>query len=141
MPNEMVRLQGSLPSTRHPTVGPVDPHARIEFTVKLRRKTQAGLPTLDQFLAGDRAKGVNRQALIETYGASRADADAVAKWALSQGLSVASTDLGHRQVRLVGSAAAVGRAFAVSPSGGVACSMTRVASSSYDGRPSPACTP
>jgi kumamolisin len=114
MPNEMVRLQGSLPSTRHPTVGPVDPHARIEFTVKLRRKTQAGLPTLDQFLAGDRAKGVNRQALIETYGASRADADAVAKWALSQGLSVASTDLGHRQVRLVGSAAAVGRAFAVS---------------------------
>jgi kumamolisin len=114
MSNEMVRLQGSLPPTIQPSDGPVDPHARIEVTVKLRRKTQTGIPTLDEFLVGKRAVGVDRQALIETYGASREDADAVAAWAQGQGLSVAATDLGLRQVRLVGTAAAVGRAFAVS---------------------------
>jgi kumamolisin len=113
MSEAFVRLQGSVPFTPHPRVGSIDPHERIEFTIKLRRATHAGLPTLDEFIAGKRAEGIDRRALLETYASSRDDADAVARWAREHNLSVLLSDPAHRRVRLVGSAADIERAFAI----------------------------
>lgn len=112
MTDKLIPIQGSVPVNRHPLVGPADPNQRIEVTVKLRRKSVQGLPTLDEFLAGKRA-GMTRQQLAQRYGASQQDADAVHDWATRQGLSVSRVDLGRRQMHLVGSIDAMSRAFGV----------------------------
>jgi kumamolisin len=109
----MIRLSGSVPVNTNQLVGPVDPRERIEITVKLRRKSEDGLPTLDEFIAGKRAVGMTRQMIGERYGAARSDADTVQKWAVQQGLSVTQVDLGRRQMHLVGSADAMAKAFDV----------------------------
>jgi kumamolisin len=109
----MIRLAGSVPVNTNQLVGPIDPKERIEITVKLRRKGEDGLPTLDEFIAGKRAVGITRQIIGERYGAARSDADTVQKWAVQQGLSVTQVDLGRRQMHLVGSADAMAKAFDV----------------------------
>jgi kumamolisin len=113
MTEKLVPLAGSVPVNRHQSVGAVDPHERIEVTVKLRRKEQTGLPTLDEFVAGHRAAGMNRAQLAERYGAKQEDVAAVHDWAVQSGLSVSRVDLGTRQMHLVGSAGAMSRAFGV----------------------------
>ena len=113
MTNKLIPIKGSVPVNNHEIVGSVAPAERIEVTLKLRRKSEQGLPTLDEFLAGKRAVGVTRQMLGERYGASQEDASAVQKWAVQQGLSVWRVDLARRQVHLVGSAAAMAKAFGV----------------------------
>jgi kumamolisin len=113
MADTLVILKGSIPINNHPLVGPVDPQDQIEITIKLRRITEKGLPTLKEFLAGKRAAGVTRQVLAERYGASREDAYTVQRWAVQQGLSVSRLDLGRRQMHLVGSLAAMSKAFGV----------------------------
>jgi kumamolisin len=111
MAEKLIRLQGSVPAHTNPAIGAVDPTQHIEVTIKLRRKTEAGLPTLEEFSAGKRATGITRHILAERYGASRDDATAVQRWAAGQGLSVSRVDLGRRQLHLVGSADALARAF------------------------------
>ena len=63
MAEKLVQLKGSVPVNKHPLIGPADPKERVEVTIKLRRKSEEGLPTLDQFIAGKRAVGVTRQIL------------------------------------------------------------------------------
>jgi kumamolisin len=113
MAEKLIQLKGSVPVNKHPLIGPADPKERLEVTIKLRRKSEEGLPTLDQFIAGKRAVGVTRQILSERYGARQEDATAVQQWAVQQGLSVSHVDLGRRQMHLVGSADAMARAFDV----------------------------
>jgi hypothetical protein len=88
MTEKMVRLEGAQPRHRHQLIGPADSKQHIGVTIKLRCKTEEGLPTPHEFIAGKRAVGVTRQVLNDRYGASREDADAVQKWAAQQGLSV-----------------------------------------------------
>jgi kumamolisin len=113
MADELVPLRGSVPVNKHKLIGPVDPNERIEVTVKLRRKTEEGLPTLQQFVAGERAAGMTRQALAERYGAAKQDVAAVQHWAVQNGLSVWRVDYATRQMHLAGSADALARAFGV----------------------------
>jgi kumamolisin len=113
MSERLVPIEGSIPVNNHERIGPTDPRERIEVTIKLRRKTEEGLPTLEEFVAGKRAKGVTRRILAERYGASQVDADTVQRWAVAQGLSVWRVDLGRRQMHLVGSADAMSKAFGV----------------------------
>ena len=108
----MIPIPGSVPVNKHKLVGPADPNERIEVTVKLRRKTEKGLPTLGEFVAGKRAF-MTRQELAERYGAKQEDATAVQRWAVTHGLSVARIELGRRQMHLVGSLGAMSRAFGV----------------------------
>ncbi len=65
MADTLVTLKGSIPINNHKLLGPADPQQRIEVTIKLRRKTERGLPTLKEFVAGKRAKGITRQILAE----------------------------------------------------------------------------
>jgi kumamolisin len=113
MTEKLIQLQGSVPVNKHQLLGPADPKEHVDVTIKLRRKSEEGLPTLNQFIAGKRAVGVTRQILAERYGATPEDAAAVQHWAVQQGLSVSRVDLGRRQIHLVGSAAAMARAFDV----------------------------
>ncbi len=112
MAENMGALKGSIPINKHQLIGPADPNQQIEVTIKLRRKTEAGLPTLEAFVAGKRAK-LTRQELSERYGSNREDANAVQRWAVSQGLSVTGVDLGKREMHLTGSTGAMSRAFGV----------------------------
>lgn len=113
MTDQMIPIAGSVPLNKHKLVGPADPNQRIEVTIKLRRKSEQGLPTLEEFLAGKRSTGMTRKQLAERYGARQEDADAVQRWAVQHGLSVSRTDLGRRQMHLVGSIDAMSRAFGV----------------------------
>jgi kumamolisin len=112
MSEKLVPIEGSVPFNKHKMVGAANPKERLEVTVKLRRKTEEGLPTLDEFVAGKRAF-MTRQQLGERYGARHDDAVAVQSWAVGQGLSVSHVDLGRRQMHLVGSLDAMSRAFGV----------------------------
>jgi kumamolisin len=113
MTDRLVSLKGSIPLNKHPLIGAVNTNERIEVTVKLRRKSEEGLPTLDEFIKGKRAHGITRQILAEKYGAVPHDVAAVREWALKSKLSVARVDLATRQVHLVGSAGAMQHAFGV----------------------------
>lgn len=113
MTDKLIVLKGSVPENKNPLIGPAGPNERIEITIKLRRKSEKGLPTLEQFVAGKRSVGITRQILSERYGSNREDADVVQHWAKQQGLSVSNVDLGRRQMHLVGSANAMARAFGV----------------------------
>ena len=113
MVESLVTLVGSVPTNRHARIGPADPKERIEVTVKLKRQMEDGLPTLQQFVNGERGKGITRKELAEKYGASPIAEKAVRHWAAGQGLTVDKVDLGARQAHLVGSVAAMGRAFGV----------------------------
>jgi kumamolisin len=112
MTYKLVPIEGSVPVNKHKLIGPADPHERVEVTIKLRRKTEQGLPSLAEFVAGKRAF-MTRQELAERYGARQEDAAAVQAWAVTQGLSVSRIDLGRRQVHLVGSLHAMSQAFGV----------------------------
>ncbi len=57
MTYKLIPVKGSVPVNRHKFLGPADPSEHMEVTVKLRRKTQQGLPTLDEFVAGKRERG------------------------------------------------------------------------------------
>ena len=112
MAEKLIAIKGSVPVNTHKLIGPTEPTERIEVTIKLRRKTEEGLPTLTEFLDGKRAR-YTRQVLADRYGAAREDADAVQRWAVQHGLSVWRIDLARRQVHLIGSAEAMSNAFAV----------------------------
>jgi kumamolisin len=112
MTETMIALKGSVPINRHPLIGPADPNKQIEITIKLRRKKEAGLPTLDEFVAGKRAK-LTRQQLADDYGSTREDAHTVQQWAAQHDLSVTAVHPGKREMHLTGSIAAMSRAFGV----------------------------
>jgi kumamolisin len=113
MTDRLVYLKGSIPLNNHPRIGAVNANERVEVTVKLRRKSEEGLPALDEFVAGKRAHGITRHVLAEMYGAKPQDVSAVREWALKSKLSVSRVDLATRQVHLVGSADAMQHAFGV----------------------------
>ena len=46
MANKLIPIKGSVPVNNHTIVGSVPPEERIEVTLKLRRKSEQGLPTL-----------------------------------------------------------------------------------------------
>src|ERR1700722_11343492 len=112
MAESMVTLRGSIPRNQHKRGGPVDPNERIEVTVKLRRKTELGLPTVAEFVAGERAR-LTRAELTQRYGSDPGDAIAVQHWATQQDLSTTSVDLGKRELHLTGLAGAMSKAFGV----------------------------
>lgn len=114
MSQKMIPLEGSVPRHHHKLVGKPDQNERIEVTIKLRRKSEQGLPTVDEFIAGKRSAGMTRAQLADRYGARQEDADAVGSWAREEGLSVSRVDLGRRQMHLKGSVAAMSHAFGVS---------------------------
>jgi kumamolisin len=114
MVSETVPIVGSTPAHTNQRIGGADPNRRLELTVKLRRSTEEGLPTLEQFMQGQRATGLTRADLATRFGASQEDAQAVQDWALAQRLTVTSIDLAARRVRLAGPQHAVARAFGVS---------------------------
>lgn len=105
-------LKGSVPVHKNKLIGAVPAHERVNITIKLRRKSEKGLPTLQEFIAGKRSF-MSRHVLEERHGALAADAHAVAQWARTCGLSVSDTNLGRREMHLTGSAAAMGKAFGV----------------------------
>ncbi len=113
MTDKMITLKGSVPVNKHKRIGPADPHERVEITIVLERKSEDGLPTLEEFLRGKRCNGLTRQQLAEKHGAKPEDAEAVRLWAGKQGLSVLHSDLGSRLLHLVGSVATLSRAFGV----------------------------
>lgn len=113
MADASVPLRGSVPVNKHKFVGPADPGERIEVTVKLRRKNEDGLPTLEEFMAGKRAAGMTRQALAERHGAAPEDVAAVEQWAVRNGLSVSRVNQATRQMHLAGSADTLSHAFGV----------------------------
>jgi kumamolisin len=109
---KMKTLRGSVPANTHALVGQVDPQESIDITIRLRRKSEDGLPTLAEFVAGKRAF-MSRHDLEERHGASAADARAVERWARANKLSVSNKNLGRRHVTLTGSAEAMNKAFGV----------------------------
>jgi kumamolisin len=110
MSDTLVPIEGSVPTNAGKLIGPLDPKERIDLTVTLRRKSEAGLPSLDEFIAGKRVR-LTRQQLADRYGAKQEDADVVRSWATKQGLSVEGVDLGLRQMHLAGTADVVSHAF------------------------------
>ncbi len=48
MAEKLVSLKGSVPVNNHKLVGAVNANERIEVTVKIRPKSEDGLPTLDE---------------------------------------------------------------------------------------------
>ncbi len=110
---KLVPLKGSVPVNKHQLIGPADATERLDVTVKLRRRSEKGLPTHAEFIAGKRARGITRQILAERYGATREDAEFVQRWARQHGLSVSHIELGLRRMNLVGTAAAMSSAFGV----------------------------
>ena len=113
MTETLVPLEGSVPMNVHHRLGAADPKERIDVTIVLRRKSEDGLPTLAEFVAGQRAKGVTRHTLAERYGASSEDAERVQAWAKSQGLTVTAVELGLRQVSISGCIDAMEHAFGI----------------------------
>ena len=75
MTDKLIAIEGSMPVNKHKLLGPADPHEHVEVTVKLRRKSEQGLPTLAEFVAGKRCAGVTRaatsRALRRTAGRCR----------------------------------------------------------------------
>jgi kumamolisin len=112
MTRKLVQLEGSVPVHKNKRIGDVAPHEHISVTVKLRRKSEDGLPTLEAFLAGKRSF-MSRHDLEERHGARPADALAVQRWAGTSRLSVSNVNLGRRQMSLTGSADAMSAAFGV----------------------------
>jgi kumamolisin len=113
MADTFVSLKGSIPVNNHKRIGSVNDVEPIEVTVKLRRKSEEGLPSLDEFVAGKRAHGITRQILADRYGAAQQDVAAVQGWAVKNKLTVTRFDLATRQVHLIGSAGAMQHAFGV----------------------------
>jgi hypothetical protein len=68
MADNLVPFEGSVPVNKHQFIDPADPHGRIDVTIKLRRKSEKELPTLDEFVVGQRSSGITRQVLSETHG-------------------------------------------------------------------------
>jgi kumamolisin len=88
-------------------LGPANPHAAIEVTLKLRRKTN--LPELD-----DRPKQpMTRDELTATYGASKGDIGKVGEVFGKLGLRTVDSSEASRTVRLSGTVAEMERAFLV----------------------------
>ena len=110
MADKSVELKGSSFVNNNAAAGAVPADEHVNVLIKLRRKSEDGLPTLDEFLAGKRSF-MSRHDLEERHGAAPADAAAVQKWAREHALSVTNTNLGRRQMFLTGSAQAVSDAF------------------------------
>src|SRR5271168_4643207 len=100
MSESLVTLHGSVPTNKHARIGPTDPKERVEVFLKLKRQTEDGLPTLQQFINGERSKGISRKELADKYGAPTDAGKAVRQFAKSHGLAVSKVDLGAREAHL-----------------------------------------
>jgi kumamolisin len=99
--SERVALPGAIATGRS------NSKATIEVSLKLRRKNV--LPEV----VGRPRELLTREELRDTYGASQADIDKVAKAMESLGLSVVDANIATRTVRLRGTVAAMEEAFQV----------------------------
>jgi len=108
-------LPGSEPVTRDcVAIGVPHPQERIEVGVLLRRRPSSpGLPSLEQLCARPSREPLSREKFAALHGADPADVASVEAFAESHGLDVVGHDLGHRMVRLSGSADRLGRVFGV----------------------------
>ena len=110
-------LKGSerraLPGSR--SLGPADPHERLEVTVLVRRQARAALAErLARLERGDRsAARLTREQFAQEHGASATDLQAVKDFASSEGLTVAQEHAGRRTLVLAGTVAQFERAFGV----------------------------
>ena len=59
MPEKLIPIKGSVPVNKHALIGPAVKTERIEITIRLRRKSEDGLPTLDEFISGTRSAGIS----------------------------------------------------------------------------------
>jgi kumamolisin len=102
-------LEGSArtPQSGSRAVSPVNPHAIIDLTLKLRRRRP--LPELTTRPAAQ----MTRDQLAADFGASAADLQTVAESLKNRGLQITSANPLTRTVRVSGPAAAVERAFLV----------------------------
>lgn len=86
-------------------IGPADPQERVDFTVKLRRKTP--LPTL----VGRPTTTITRQQLDETYGAAANDVAKTISVLQRLGLQIVSQNPGARSIKAAGPVNVVEAAF------------------------------
>jgi kumamolisin len=100
------------PGTR---VGPVDPQERIEVTVRVRPRSKAGLPSVQEMgaqLPRDRTY-LKREELRDLHGADPKDLEKIRVFARQHGLTVVEENPARRSVILSGTAAAMKAAFGV----------------------------
>jgi kumamolisin len=86
--------------------GKLSPAERVEITVRVRRKTGAGAPTVG-------AAPLTREQFREAYGADPADIEKIEDFANTHGLDIVQSSVSQRAVRLSGTVAAMQDAFGV----------------------------
>ena len=93
-------------------VGAADPTERLEVSIRLRRKDQAGF---ESHLAAVTAGGqpISRESYAERFGADPSDIAAVEDFAAAHGLQTVQKDGGRRTVVLSGTVAQFNEAFGV----------------------------
>jgi kumamolisin len=119
------RIEGWKTMARHPlkgstkallpdaqVVGQADPAERLEVSIRLRRKDQAGF---ESHLAAITAGGqpISRESYADLFGADPADVAAVEDFAAAHGLHTVQKDHGRRTVVLSGTVAQFNEAFGV----------------------------
>jgi kumamolisin len=111
-PLDLIPLPGSeRPAAEgvQPASAPLSPRSEVEATVVLRRR--ASLSSTEELGAGPIGGGLTRSEFEQRFGADPADAELVRSTLTAAGLTVLSTDLASRRIRIRGSVSAVGRAF------------------------------
>jgi kumamolisin len=114
----MVPVPGSerqpLPDAR--AVGPADPNARIQVTVRLRHRPSSGGQSAVREMATrltQEGRHLSRAEYEETYGADPSDIAKVEAFAREKGLQVVESSSARRTVAVSGTVAALSAAFGV----------------------------
>jgi kumamolisin len=121
MPNDPIQHHPLADSLRAPAPGAVatgalDAGAKIEVTLRLRRRPDSSPPPAPGSESGVPAKSrryASREDYEARYGAAPEDIAAVTAFAKAHGLTVTSSDAGRRTAELAGSAAQMNEAFGV----------------------------
>jgi len=93
-------------------VGSADPSERLEVSVRLRRRDQAGFESHLTAVTGG-GQPISREEYAERFGADPADIAAVEDFATVHGLHAVQKDRGRRTVVLAGTVAQFNEAFSV----------------------------
>jgi kumamolisin len=118
VPNDYYRLENSLrqPAPGSKRLGPADPNEVLPITITVRRREGApSLPDQEHWAAtppGER-RFLSSEEFEERYGADAEDLELVASFAREHDLTVVETNASQRAVIASGTAANLGKAFAV----------------------------
>jgi kumamolisin len=121
MPHDPNQHHPLLNSARPPApgavaTGPLEAGAKVEVTLRLRRRPDASAPPAPGAESGTPAKSrrySTREEYEAKYGASAEDIDAVKAFAKAHGLTVTDADAGRRTAMLAGAADKINAAFGV----------------------------